>query len=136
MWEYAGIARTARGLRTALEKLDAIGRRLPGGATEERNMLQTAQLVVEAALLRKESRGGHYRADYPRAKRTWRGRTSSSDGLLKTQKGTAEAQRSQRRSQPRQTGLLRSNSASSARSAVQFFFFLFSVTIPGVRSVQ
>jgi L-aspartate oxidase len=37
-------------------------------------MLQTAQLVVEAALLRKESRGGHYRADYPRAKRTWKGR--------------------------------------------------------------
>jgi L-aspartate oxidase len=74
MWEYAGIARTARGLRTALEKLSVIGRRLSGGATEERNMLQTAQLVAEAALLRKESRGGHYRADYPRAKRTWKGR--------------------------------------------------------------
>jgi L-aspartate oxidase len=37
-------------------------------------MLQTAQLVVEAALLRKESRGGHYRADFPRANRTWKGR--------------------------------------------------------------
>jgi len=74
MWENAGIARTARGLRTALEKLADIGRRLPAGATEELNMLQTAQLVAEAALLRKESRGGHYRADYPRAKRTWKGR--------------------------------------------------------------
>jgi len=74
MWEDAGIARTARGLRTALERLEDIGRRLPAGATEELNMLQTAQLVVEAALLRKESRGGHYRADYPRAKRTWKGR--------------------------------------------------------------
>ena len=74
MWEHAGIARTARGLRTALERLEDIGRRLPVGATEEINMLQTAQLVVEAALLRKESRGGHYRADYPRAKRTWKGR--------------------------------------------------------------
>jgi L-aspartate oxidase len=71
MWEDAGIARTARGLRTALERLEDIGHRLPAGATEELNMLQTAQLVVEAALLRKESRGGHYRADYPRAKRTW-----------------------------------------------------------------
>ena len=74
MWEDAGIARTARGLRTALEQLDDIGSRLPAGATEELNMLETAQLVVEAALMRKESRGGHYRADYPRAKRTWKGR--------------------------------------------------------------
>jgi L-aspartate oxidase len=74
MWEYAGIARTARGLRTALERLAEIGRRLPGGATEERNMLQTSELVTEAALLRKESRGGHYRADYPRKKRGWKGR--------------------------------------------------------------
>jgi L-aspartate oxidase len=71
MWENAGIARTARGLRTALERLADIGRRLPRGATEELNMLQTANLIAEAALLRKESRGGHYRADYPRAKRTW-----------------------------------------------------------------
>src|SRR3954468_14767146 len=54
MWEYAGIARTAKGLRTGLEKLTEIGRRLPTGATEEENMLQTAQLIVEAALLRKE----------------------------------------------------------------------------------
>jgi L-aspartate oxidase len=37
-------------------------------------MLQTAELIVEAALLRQESRGGHYRADYPRAKPTWKGR--------------------------------------------------------------
>jgi L-aspartate oxidase len=74
MWDFAGIARTARGLRTALDRLDEIGSRLPAGATEELNMLQTAQLVVEAALMRKESRGGHYRADYPRAKRNWKGR--------------------------------------------------------------
>jgi L-aspartate oxidase len=74
MWENAGIARTARGLRLARERLVEIGDRLPPGATEELNMLQTAELVVEAALLRKESRGGHYRADYPRAKRNWKGR--------------------------------------------------------------
>ena len=74
MWKDAGIARTARGLREALTRLADIGARLPDGATEELNMLQTAHLIVEAALLRKESRGGHYRADYPRAKRTWKGR--------------------------------------------------------------
>jgi L-aspartate oxidase len=74
MWEHAGIARTARGLRVALERLGEIGTRLPPGATEELNMLETARLVVEAALLRRESRGGHYRSDYPRAKHTWKGR--------------------------------------------------------------
>ena len=74
MWEDAGIARTANGLRLALSRLAGIGERLPAGATEELNMVQTARLIVEAALLRKESRGGHYRADFPRAKRTWKGR--------------------------------------------------------------
>ena len=47
---------------------------LPAGATEELNLVQTARLIVEGALKRKESRGGHYRSDYPRAKRVWRGR--------------------------------------------------------------
>jgi L-aspartate oxidase len=74
MWENAGIARTARGLRAALARLSDIGERLPAGATEELNMLQTARLIVEAALLRRESRGGHFRSDFPRAKRTWMGR--------------------------------------------------------------
>jgi L-aspartate oxidase len=74
MWQYAGISRTAKGLRAGLEALAEIERRLPEGATEELNLVQTGRLIAEAALLRKESRGGHYRADYPRAKRAWRGR--------------------------------------------------------------
>jgi L-aspartate oxidase len=74
MWDFAGIARTARGLRTGLERLAEIEERLPEGATEEQNMLDTGRLVAEAALMRKESRGGHYRSDFPRAKRTWKGR--------------------------------------------------------------
>jgi L-aspartate oxidase len=74
MWEDAGIVRTARGLHDALTRLDEIRRRLPPGATEELNMLQTAELVAEAALKRKESRGGHYRADHPRARGNWKGR--------------------------------------------------------------
>jgi L-aspartate oxidase len=74
MWDNAGIARTAPGLRRARAMLEQIGERLPAGATEEQNMLQTAQLVVEAALLRKESRGGHYRTDFPRRKTVWKGR--------------------------------------------------------------
>ncbi|MFN2397914.1 MAG: L-aspartate oxidase [Gemmatimonadaceae bacterium] len=74
MWEYAGIHRTAKGLRRCLDRLVEIERRLPAGATEESNMVQTARLIAEAALLRKESRGGHFRSDFPRAKRKWEGK--------------------------------------------------------------
>ena len=74
MWQHAGISRTAKGLRLCVERLAEIEQRLPEGATEELNLIQTGRLIAEAAMLRKESRGGHYRADYPRAKRAWRGR--------------------------------------------------------------
>jgi len=74
MWEHAGISRTAKGLRECMSVLSAIEQRLPIGATEEANMVQTARLITEAALLRKESRGGHYRSDFPHTVRKWRGR--------------------------------------------------------------
>jgi L-aspartate oxidase len=74
MWQYAGISRTAKGLRVAVKELAEIEERLPLGATEELNLVQTARLIVEAALRRKESRGGHYRSDFPRAMSGWRGR--------------------------------------------------------------
>jgi L-aspartate oxidase len=74
MWDYCGIDRSAKGLRQGLTKLEEIESRLPMGATEEGNMVQTARLIAEAALLRKESRGGHYRSDFPRAKRKWSGK--------------------------------------------------------------
>jgi L-aspartate oxidase len=74
MWEFAGINRTAKGLRTCLAAIDEIEARLPEGATEEQNLVGTARLIADAALLRKESRGGHFRSDFPRAKRKWKGR--------------------------------------------------------------
>lgn len=74
MWEHAGINRTAKGLRRGIELLDEIEKRLPAGATEEENMVATARLIAEGALLRKESRGGHFRSDFPHAVRKWRGR--------------------------------------------------------------
>jgi L-aspartate oxidase len=74
MWLHAGIDRSADGLRLALEKLDDVLLRLPDGATEEANMTDTAHLIVSAALMRKESRGGHFRRDFPRPKNKWRGR--------------------------------------------------------------
>ena len=74
MWQHAGISRTAKGLRFALQSLVTIEERLPVGATEEQNLLQTSRLIVEAALQRKESRGGHYRSDFPKPQRSWQGR--------------------------------------------------------------
>jgi len=71
-WKHAGIDRTARGLRTAAAELQTIEARLPEGATEELNMVQVARMIVQAALLRKESRGGHFRSDFPRARNKWR----------------------------------------------------------------
>jgi L-aspartate oxidase len=74
MWRDAGVIRTAAGLRSARTRLKDIEKRLPSGATEETNLVQTAQLIVEGAMQRKESRGGHYRSDFPRAKGAWRKR--------------------------------------------------------------
>jgi len=34
-------------------------------------MALTARLITEAALLREESRGGHYRADFPLPRRSY-----------------------------------------------------------------
>lgn len=74
MWAQAGIDRTARGLRAALEALEEIDELLPVGATEEANMVETSRLIAFAALMRKESRGGHFRSDFPRQKRKWQGK--------------------------------------------------------------
>lgn len=71
MWEHAGIERTSTGLRTCLEALKEIAGRLPAGAIDEANMALTARLIAEAALLREESRGGHYRADFPLPRRAF-----------------------------------------------------------------
>ncbi|HEX6535617.1 MAG TPA: L-aspartate oxidase [Gemmatimonadaceae bacterium] len=74
MWEHAGIARSADGLRTCLDQLDAIDAALPAGAIDERNMIVTARLIARSALLREESRGGHFRTDHPRPESAWEGR--------------------------------------------------------------
>ena len=74
MWRDAGVIRTAAGLRSAGRRLADIEKRLPTGATEEQNLVQTARLIVLGAISRKESRGGHNRSDFPRAKGAWRKR--------------------------------------------------------------
>ena len=75
MTTHVGVVRTAAGLRTALTELKAIENANPGD-TVLTNMILTARFIAGASLKRKESRGGHYRADYPEtevalAKRTF-----------------------------------------------------------------
>jgi len=69
MWDDAGIVRSAEGLWHAFDRLMEIESRLPDGATEELNLVQTAQMIVWSALQREESRGGHYRSDFPKPKK-------------------------------------------------------------------
>lgn len=71
MWERVGILRSLHSLTRALREFDEIGaaRLSPG----PRNFLTVAQLIASAALWREESRGGHFRADFPeRDDERWR----------------------------------------------------------------
>ena len=74
MWNHAAIDRSERGLQTCLDDLASIEARLPQGATEEVNLVQCARLIAHAALMREESRGGHFRSDFPTARRSWAGK--------------------------------------------------------------
>ncbi|GBR77458.1 L-aspartate oxidase [Candidatus Termititenax dinenymphae] len=70
MWQNAGIIRNRAGLTVARQKLQE----MPSGSPEENNLLLCAKLCVSGALRRRESRGSHYRTDYPRRK--WFGRNA------------------------------------------------------------
>jgi L-aspartate oxidase len=62
-WEKCGIVRSGDRLQEAVEQLEALAPELP----EERSMRQVALLIARCALARKESRGAHFRTDYPEA---------------------------------------------------------------------
>ena len=69
LWKDAGILRTRKDLKTALETLKAMQIPHTGKQTrceQELNNLQVlGSLVCRSALAREESRGSHYRADFP-----------------------------------------------------------------------
>jgi L-aspartate oxidase len=69
MWRDAGLLRDAEGLRRAGAELDRMMRTMPRGMTrraiEARNLLIVAEVIVASALGREESRGAHYRLDFP-----------------------------------------------------------------------
>jgi len=60
-WEKCGIVRSAEGLREGVAQLEALAPELP----EDTNARQVAVLIARCALAREESRGAHFRSDYP-----------------------------------------------------------------------
>ncbi|HSS50272.1 MAG TPA: FAD-binding protein [Thermoanaerobaculia bacterium] len=86
MWEKVGLVRDEAGLNEALAELDRLSARFlqaRPAAGEARNLLGVGRLVAAAALARRESRGGHYRSDYPLPDPAWQRRqflTAAPDG--------------------------------------------------------
>jgi L-aspartate oxidase len=75
MWQKAGLFRTEDGLSDAVAALEtayaaaggssATRRPRTSGEWRQLHLVSVARLIVRAALRRRESRGGHFRADFP-----------------------------------------------------------------------
>ena len=76
MWRNAGITRNGTRLLLTARILNLWQRTMSMPETAEdhelRNMLVVSRLIVEAALQRRESRGAHYREDFPEPSEEWR----------------------------------------------------------------
>ena len=83
---HVGVVRDGQGVSAALEKLaelaDGIGPGDPSrGGLEARNVLFVSRAVAEAALQRTESRGAHFRRDFPeRDDSGWRRHSTTNPG--------------------------------------------------------
>jgi L-aspartate oxidase len=69
MWNKVGIVRTRQAMSEALQQLQAISEKLPAITSrrcgEAANIHTAAMLITRSGLARLESRGAHYRTDYP-----------------------------------------------------------------------
>ncbi|HMS08432.1 MAG TPA: hypothetical protein PKE66_03020, partial [Pyrinomonadaceae bacterium] len=70
MWERVGILRDRESLQRAIAEFDQIAK--ANLSTASRNFVTLAGLVASAALWREESRGGHFRTDFPEQKEAFR----------------------------------------------------------------
>lgn len=103
MWQQAGICRTASGLAEAIAQIEEwqqkfaqlplsqfLSQLQPGQGvrfnettatqtlrfwSETRNLLEIARLILKSAAFRTESRGGHFRSDFPDASSNWQAHT-------------------------------------------------------------
>ena len=75
MWEKVGIIRSGETLEKAANVLATWQRYMeePSDRSSHQlaNLVLTARLMTESALLRTESRGAHYRTDYPQLSEDW-----------------------------------------------------------------
>jgi L-aspartate oxidase len=69
MWNNVGIVRTRAGMQKSVQRLQELTPKLANPKTrhayEAANLHQAGLLVARSALAREESRGAHYRTDYP-----------------------------------------------------------------------
>ncbi len=104
MWEKVGVYRTESNLQSALKELEAMETDLKRQALSQKSrqfnqelveglenhfLIATAKCVANGALLRTESRGAHYRDDYPKTDhRNWLQHlvVSRANGELKVEK--------------------------------------------------
>ncbi|NPA58630.1 MAG: L-aspartate oxidase [Aquificae bacterium] len=83
MWKEAGLERSQQGLNRALEKVKEIQQKLSryGNSRYLLDLTYLAEGIILSARERKESRGTHYRSDFPEEKNDYKKHTNIYNGL-------------------------------------------------------